>query len=468
MRGGGSFDAFDGELHLAGIDGHAICRLVIGLGDGDGFVDRRGGRDVGIGVHHADRAGLLGDGAACGIDRVSVHRGAPAGRVGQLVSQLRDVPLCADGERQREAVAILGIPGGLAWPVKGQVADRAGVGITVRVFQRDLDWEDLVRVRCGGIRGGFDFLCHGERAGRGGRGIGIFEGTERDAGSRQIRCFAAAGNGEERDGWNQLAVAFCDGDGDCIDCIIVVHAGDRGRLYLFDGVDVRSGSLEGQLAEGCDILLFVFDLLFGERNFRLFGQRGRCRIGAGCFQLEGHGAVIDGLSFAGGIGFGSPEAGERAGIIVILVIAVDDGNDILLSGFFDLAGGLFSGLTIDCGAPVLGKEVCGFLHAPGGAEGQVEEGEGFVGVDVVGRRFAACKFQLAGLCVGVSDLAGIGDFAVVSAVIQRDFQRVSVRKVRRRAGEVGYGLADLQAADARVGDDDGGFAAEQAREVAVA
>ena len=276
-----------------------------------------------------------------------------------------------------------------------------------------------------------------------------------------------AGNGEGCDGWNQLAVAFCDGDGDRIERVIVDHLAARyRRRYLADGVGIRPGAGEGQVLEGCDIL--VFDLRFGERNFRLVGQRGRCRIGAGCFQLEGHGAVIDGLSFAGGIGFGSPEAGERAGIFVILVIAVDDGNGILLSGFFDLAGGHFSGLTVDCGAPVLVRELCGFLHAPGGAEGQVEEGEGFAGVDVIGRRFAACKLQLAGLCGGVSDLAGIGDFAVVSVVIQRDFQRVAGREARRLVGEVGYGLADLQAADALVGDDDGRLAGEQAREVAVA
>ena len=418
------------------------CGVVVGVGDVDGAAR---GRD-----------GAGGDEVEYGCASASADCGAPAARIGQVVSQFRNIPLCADGERQREAFAILGIPGGfafLAFLVKGQVADRAGVGSIVRVFQRDLDWEGLVRVRCGGIRGGFDFLCHGERAGCGGRGIGIFEGAVRNVGSQQCCGLLIAGNGEGFDGWNQLAGAFCNGDGDRIERVIVAHLAARyRRRYLADGVGIRPGAGEGQVLEGTGAPT-------GDADFGWIRHGSTFTAG----DLEGHAAIID----LRGIALGDFEPGERAGISVILVIAVDDGNGSPLSGSFNRAGGLFAGLTVDCGAPVLGRELCGFLHAPGGAKGQVEEGEGFAVVDVVGR-FAACKFQLAGLCGGISALAGIGDFAVVSVVIQRDFQRVAGREARGLAGEVGYGLADLQRADARVGDDDGGFAAEQACEVIAA
>ena len=294
-----------------------------------------------------------------------------------------------------------------------------------------------------------DRLFDAERA----LGLGVGVGEGQPLIFQQNFSLILAGDSTVRDGC--LECTGCrvsrDGYGDRIDCIIVVHAGDRGRLYLFDGVDVRSGSLEGQLAEGAGALT-------GDADFGWIRHGSTFTAG----DLEGHAAIID----LRGIALGDFEPGERALPAAIVIITIGDVDGIVLIRVLDLAGGDLTGHGAagagNGGLPVVGIERFSLLDLPRRADREIFEFHICAGC---GRPCGLTVFTKIQTAERAAERG-------VARILQRDLDPIAARiGVFRRScflGGVFHHLGDRQAADALVGDDDGGLAAEQACEVIAA
>ena len=241
-----AFADFLGNGESAGAAGDDLAAIgVIGVGDDDSVGLVRG-RDL-----VRDRGRVL---------TIDLVRGAPI--LGIKLRGFRDRPLRADREiAERQRLASLNVIGrfsaseGQSDGLRFTASNLAARGDAIIVTQRDLDLI-IFRKAGGGVLRIFERLFDAERAFiLFFAAAGIVGIREEQAGRISVEVGVRGSTGFFNhciSGRSDQLVAIaactsCDVERYGIDRLGVGHARNCGRLYLFDGVGVRSGSVEGQL-----------------------------------------------------------------------------------------------------------------------------------------------------------------------------------------------------------------------------